>query len=140
MLFQEPSILKYFSAFGANNQPHRLRRLDACYIIASSETILNIVKNFVRKIFQAIRKFFNCTPSFIRGSLRPCAETKARCPKTAFSHGSKFRPNFFAWLPIILCMLRYLDNTIQNHNALMVTYWVEKTPKIFFWTNFSKVR
>ena len=62
MQFQGRSVLKFSCASGANNQLHQFSRMDARCIIATSETILNIVKKFVRKLFQAIRKFFICTP------------------------------------------------------------------------------
>ena len=65
MQFQGRSVLRFSCASGANNQPHQFSRMDARCIIATSETILNIVKKFVRKLFQAIRKFFICTPPFI---------------------------------------------------------------------------
>ena len=44
---QGPSILKFSCASGANNHSYQFRRLDARCIIATSETILNIVENFV---------------------------------------------------------------------------------------------
>ena len=63
MLFQGTSILQFSCASGAKKQHHLFKRLDTPCINATSQTILNIVKNFVRKIFQAFRKFFKCTPS-----------------------------------------------------------------------------
>ena len=72
MLFQGPAILKFSCASGANNQPHHFRRLDARFIIATSETILNIVKNFVRKYSKLFGNFSTAPPPpFIRRSLRP---------------------------------------------------------------------
>ena len=62
MQFQGRLVIKFSCASGANNQPFQFSRMDARCIIATSETILNIVKNFVRKLFQAIRKFFISTP------------------------------------------------------------------------------
>ena len=70
MLFKGPEILNVFCAFGANSEPPWVRHLDAHCTIATSEPTLNILKNFVRKLFQAIRKFFYCTSSLIRGSVR----------------------------------------------------------------------
>ena len=62
MLFQGPSILKFSCASGANNQSHHFRRLDARFIIATSETILNIVKNFVRKYSKLFGNFSTAPP------------------------------------------------------------------------------
>ena len=62
MLFQGPSILKFSCAFGANNQSHQFRRLDTRFIIATSETILNIVKNFVRKYSKLFGNFSTAPP------------------------------------------------------------------------------
>ena len=72
MLFQGPSILKFSCASGANNQSHQFRRLDPRFIIATSETILNIVKNFVRKYSKLFGNFSTAPPPFIRRSLWPC--------------------------------------------------------------------
>ena len=62
MLFQGHSILKFSCAFGANNQSHQFRRLDTRFIIATSETILNIVKNFVRKYSKLFGNFSTAPP------------------------------------------------------------------------------
>ena len=62
MLFQGPSILKFSCASGANNQSHQFRRLDTRFIIATSETILNIVKNFVRKYSKLFGNFSTAPP------------------------------------------------------------------------------
>ena len=62
MLFQGPSILKFSCASGANNQPHQFTRLDTRFIIATSETILNIVKNFVRKYSKLFGNFSTAPP------------------------------------------------------------------------------
>ena len=62
MLFQGPSILKFSCAFGANNQSRQFRRLDTRFIIATSETILNIVKNFVRKYSKLFGNFSTAPP------------------------------------------------------------------------------
>ena len=62
MLFQGPSILKFSCASGANNQSHQFRRLDTRFIIATSETILNIVKNFVRKYSKQFGNFSTAPP------------------------------------------------------------------------------
>ena len=62
MLFQGPSILKFSCASGANNRPHQFRRLDTRFIIAASETILNIAKNFVRKYSKLFGNFSTAPP------------------------------------------------------------------------------
>ena len=62
MLFQGLSILKFSCASGANNQSHQFRRLDTHFIIATSETILNIVKNFVRKYSKLFGNFSTAPP------------------------------------------------------------------------------
>ena len=62
MLFQGPSILKFSCASTANNQPHQFRRLDTRFIIATSEAILNIVKNFVRKYSKLFGNFSTAPP------------------------------------------------------------------------------
>ena len=54
MLFQEPLIVKFSCA--ENNQPLQCRSLHTRCVIATSEPVLNVMKNFVRKSFQAIRK------------------------------------------------------------------------------------
>ena len=62
MLFQGPSILKFSCAYGANNQPHQFGRPNTRFIIATSETILNIVKNFVRKYSKLFGNFSTAPP------------------------------------------------------------------------------
>ena len=75
MQFQGRSVLKFSCASGAKTSPFSLAVWMRAALLQHPETILNIVKKFVRKLFQAIRKFFICTPPppppFIRGSLRP---------------------------------------------------------------------
>ena len=62
MLFQGPSIFKFSCASGASNRPHQFRRLDTRFIIAASETILNIAKNFVRKYSKLFGNFSTAPP------------------------------------------------------------------------------
>ena len=62
MLFQGPSILKFSCAYGANNQPRQFGRLNTRFIIATSETVLNIVKNFVRKYSKLFGNFSTAPP------------------------------------------------------------------------------
>ena len=62
MLFQGPSILKFSCATGANNQPHQFRRLDTRFSIVTCETILKIVKNFVRKYSKLFGNFSTAPP------------------------------------------------------------------------------
>ena len=62
MLFQGSSILKFSCASGANNRPHQFRRLDTRFIIAASETTLNIAKNFVRKYSKLFGNFSTAPP------------------------------------------------------------------------------
>ena len=62
MLFQGTSIKKFSSASGANNMPHQFRRLDTRCFIATSETILNIVKNFFSENIPSYSEIFQLHP------------------------------------------------------------------------------
>ena len=62
MQFQGRSVLKFSCTSGANNQPHQFSRMDARCIIATSETILNIVKKFCSEIIPSYSEIFHLHP------------------------------------------------------------------------------
>jgi len=76
-------MVKFSCAFGANNQanqPIRFRRMSAHCIVATYKPILNIVKNFGRKLLEFLRNFFKCTPP-LSPHLSEVRYGPAGCPK-----------------------------------------------------------
>ena len=90
LLFQRPSILKFSFAFSANNHPSKFNLvilMHTALIIATSERILNVVKNFVQKLFESSRKPFNWThhsPEY-GFAIRALVD-----PELSYKHGLRF--------------------------------------------------
>ena len=136
MLFQGPSILKFSCASGANNQSHQCRRLDTRFIIATSETILNIVKNFVRKYSKLFGNFPTAPPHSSDVRYGPAEELHDAhndyplAPEKVIINGvEKLAPNLGAKKEYHLTyemLLFYLKNGLvleAVHSA--ITYWTE---------------